>query len=105
MLRACASLNRLTQQYEGKTIVVVCHGGVIDASFHFFLRLSTLHLPPAYFDTHNTSLTHWYSSQQEGHPLSWTLERYNDVMHLHDLRSATRIPWRDISMSLEEQGF
>ncbi|MEO7020264.1 MAG: histidine phosphatase family protein [Ktedonobacteraceae bacterium] len=105
MLRACTALNRLTQQYEGKTIVVVCHGGVIDASFHFFLRLSTIHLPPSYFDTHNTSITHWYSTEQEGYPLSWTLERYNDVMHLRDLRSATRIPWRDISRSPEEQGF
>ncbi|HEU5382037.1 MAG TPA: histidine phosphatase family protein [Ktedonobacteraceae bacterium] len=105
MLRACTALNQITQQHEGKTIVVVCHGGVIDASFHFFLRLSTLHLPPAYFDTHNTSLTHWYSSEQHDFPAGWTLERYNDVMHLHDLHSAMRIPWRDIAMSPEEQGF
>src|SRR5258708_32411636 len=39
MLRAGVALNRLTQQHEDKTIVVVCHGGVIDASFRFFLRL------------------------------------------------------------------
>jgi len=98
MLRACTSLNRLTQQYEGKTIVVVCHGGVIDASFHFFLRLSTLHLPPTYFDTHNTSITHWYRTDDTGyHPPSWTLESYNDIMHLRDLHSATRIPWREIA--------
>lgn len=105
MLRACVALNRLTQQHEGKTIAVVCHGGVIDASFHFFLRLSTLHLPPSYFDTHNTSLTHWYSAEQNGSPANWTLESYNDVMHLRDLHSATRIPWRDISLSPEEKGF
>lgn len=99
MLRACSSLNRLTRQYEGKTIVVVCHGGVIDASFHYFLHLSTLHLPPTYFDTHNTSITHWYRSSDEGdYPPGWTLERYNDIMHLRDLHSATRIPWREISI-------
>ncbi len=103
MLRACSALNRLTQKHEGKTVVVVCHGGVIDASFHFFLRLSTVHLPPAYFDTHNTSLTHWYSTAQESP--NWTLERYNDVMHLRDLHAATRIPWRDLTRSPEEQGF
>lgn len=105
MLRACTALNRLTQQYAGKTIVVVCHGGIIDASFHFFLRLSTVHLPPSYFDTHNTSITHWYSTEQNGYPSGWTLERYNDVMHLRDLHATTRIPWHDMALSPEEQGF
>ena len=103
MLRACCVLNRLTQQYEGKTVVVVCHGGIIDASFHFFLHLSTVHLPHAYFDTHNTSITHWYSNTEE--PPGWTLERYNDIMHLRDLHSTTRIPWGEIAYSPEERGF
>lgn len=103
MLRACSALNRLTRQQEGKTIVVVCHGGIIDASFHFFLHLSTVHLPPAYFDTHNTSITHWYSNLEE--PPNWTLERYNDIMHLRDLHSTTRIPWGEIARSPEERGF
>lgn len=89
MLRACTSLNHITQQYEGKTVVVVCHGGVVDASFHFFLHLSTLHLPPAFFNTHNTSITHWYLTEDTGyHPPSWTLECYNDTMHLRDLHTA-----------------
>ncbi len=107
MLRACASLNRITQQQAGKTVVVVCHGGIIDASFHFFLRLSTMHLPPAYFDTHNTSITHWYQATQHeaGFPAAWSLERYNDVMHLRDLRSTTRIPWSEMPISLDEEGF
>jgi 2,3-bisphosphoglycerate-dependent phosphoglycerate mutase len=100
MLRACTSLNRLIQQYEGKTIVVVCHGGVIDAAFHFFLRLSTLHLPPAYFGTHNASITHWYSITDQGdYPSGWMLERYNDIMHLRDLHSSIRIPWRELANS------
>lgn len=105
MLRACTSLNRITQQYEGKTIVMVCHGGVIDASFHFFLRLSTVHLPPSYFDTHNTSLTHWYRATDEIYPPGWTLESYNDVMHLRDLHSRTRIPWHEIAHQHAEDAF
>ncbi len=106
-LRASVALNRITQQYAGKTVVIVCHGGVIDTSFHFFLHLSTVHLPPAYFDTHNTSLTHWFLSEGDGPgtPPRWTLESYNDVMHLRDLRSSTRIPWREISFSLAEEDF
>jgi 2,3-bisphosphoglycerate-dependent phosphoglycerate mutase len=107
MQRACVSLNRITQQYAGRTIVIVCHGGIIDASFHFFLHLSTVHLPPAYFDTYNTSLTHWHRAgeHESGFPPGWTLERYNDVMHLRDLYSATRIPWHEIARSLDEEGF
>ncbi len=103
MLRACTALNRITQQYEGKTIVVVCHGGIVDASFHFFLRLSTLHLPPLYFDTHNTSITHWYRASEGDYPPSWTLETYNDIMHLRDLRSNVRIPWREMAAQGMEQ--
>jgi probable phosphoglycerate mutase len=99
MLRACVALNRITQQNAGKTIVIVCHGGVIDASFHFFFRLSTVQISAAYFDTQNTSITHWYRAGEhaEGFPPSWTLERYNDVMHLRDLHANTRIPWHEIA--------
>lgn len=97
MLRASVALNRLTQRYEGRTIVVVCHGGVIDASFHLFLHLSTLHLAPASFDTHNASLTHWYRTTREIYPMSWALESYNDIMHLRDLHSTTSIPWRELA--------
>ncbi|HEY0756441.1 MAG TPA: histidine phosphatase family protein [Ktedonobacteraceae bacterium] len=97
MLRASVALNQITRQYENKTIVVVCHGGVIDAAFHLFLHLSTLHLAPALFDTYNTSLTHWYRAAHEIHPLSWALESYNDIMHLRDLHSSTRIPWHEIT--------
>lgn len=100
MLRAGIALNRITRQYENKTIVLVCHGGVIDAAFHLFLHLSALHLAPASFDTHNASITHWYRTVHEIHSLSWSLESYNDAIHLRDLHSPTRIPWREIAGQL-----
>lgn len=102
MLRASVALNRLTQEYEGKTIVVVCHGGVIDAAFHLFLHLSALHLAPASFDTHNTSITHWCRTVHAIQPMSWVLESYNDAMHLRDLHSSTHIPWREITAQARE---
>lgn len=103
MLRASVALNRITQQYENKAIVVVCHGGVIDAAFHLFLHLSTLHLAQASFDTHNTAITHWYRTIHEIHPMSWALESYNDIMHLRDLHSSTRIPWRELGGPLRAE--
>lgn len=102
MLRASVALNRLTQTYEDKTLVVVCHGGVVDASFHFFLHLSTLHLAPASFDTHNTSITHWFRLPREIAPTSWALACYNDIMHLRDLHASTRIPWSELAGQARE---
>ncbi len=104
MLRASVALNRLTQEHEEKTIVVVCHGGVIDASFHLFLHLSILHLAASSFDTHNTSITHWYRTMHELHPMSWALETYNDIMHLRDLHASARIPWREITHQTRTTG-
>jgi len=93
MLRAGTALNRITQQYEGKTIVIVCHGGIIDSSFISFFGMSTLQLPKAFLNTHNTSITHWVRDSYLDLPISWILESYNDVMHLRDIDSPARIPW------------
>jgi len=97
MLRAATALNRIIHEHEGKTIVIVCHGGIIDCSFITFFGMSTLQFPQAYFDTHNTSITHWYKSSIEDRPPAWVLERYNDVMHLRDIDAPVRIPWKDIA--------
>ena len=97
MLRAATALNRITHEHEGKTIVIVCHGGIVDCSFITFFGMSTLQFPQAYFDTHNTSINHWYKSSNEDRPPAWVLERYNDVMHLRDIDAPVRIPWKDIA--------
>jgi 2,3-bisphosphoglycerate-dependent phosphoglycerate mutase len=94
MLRASSALNRITGEYAGKSIVIVCHGGIVDCSFITFFGLSTFHLPRAFFNTHNTSITHWYRGSFGDLPPSWILEGYNDVMHLRDLDAGVRIPWR-----------
>jgi 2,3-bisphosphoglycerate-dependent phosphoglycerate mutase len=97
MLRAATALNRITHEYEGKTIVIVCHGGIVDCSMISFFGMSSLQFSLAYFNTHNTSITHWYRDAPEGFPVSWVLERYNDVMHLRDIDSPIRIPWKEIA--------
>jgi len=102
MLRTCTALNRITNEYAGKTIVIVCHGGIVDGSFLFFFGLSSLQFPRAFFSTHNTSITHWFKEPDEWYerlhlPVSWILERYNDVMHLRDINSPVSIPWKDLA--------
>jgi 2,3-bisphosphoglycerate-dependent phosphoglycerate mutase len=99
MLRVGTALDRIIRQHEGKTIVVVCHGGVIDGSFLHFFKMGTLHVPPIRFYTHNTSITHWQKEaffQERGRPPHWRLIKYNDDMHMRDIGSQSRIPWEKI---------
>ncbi len=97
MLRACTALNRITQEHEGKTIVLICHGGIVDASFLFFFGLSTLQFPQAFFNTRNTSITHWRkTSYVNAFPPAWVLQKYNDTMHLRDIDTSARIPWEGL---------
>ncbi len=101
-LRAGTALQRIAREHEGKTIVIICHGGIIDTAFLLFLGLSSLQYPQILFDTHNTSITHWYREandwvEQLNLPVSWILDYYNDTMHLRDLDAPVRIPWKQIA--------
>ncbi len=102
VLRVSTALDRIVRENERKTIVIVCHGGVIGASFLYFLGIGSLQYPQAGFDTSNTSITHWARRSISGRPARWRLKCYNDDMHLRDIRSAIRIPWRALSVSPAE---
>ncbi len=82
MLRVISALHRITHEHEGKRIMIVCHGGVIEASFVYFFDMSRSNLTRAAVDAHHTSITHWHTSMFEGFPTMWILERYNDTQHL-----------------------
>ena len=97
VLRVSTALDRIVREYEGKTIVIVCHGGVVSVSFLYFLGTGSLFYPQGGFDTDNTSITHWAKRSFSGRSAHWRLKCYNDDMHLRDIRSTTRIPWKDIS--------
>lgn len=96
VLRVAMALDRITLDHLGKTIVVVCHGGVIDASFITFFRMGSLLPPPATFSTHNTSITQWTRFDTRNAPTRWRLEGYNDAVHLRSLGKNEPIRWRDI---------
>jgi len=87
-LRVGATLSKTLQRYAGQTIVVACHGGVVDAVFR-----QLLHLPPTGgFDlwTSNTSLTEFVqASDSVSHEPRWRLARYNDAAHLAGLPEST----------------
>ena len=93
ILRVGTALNRILHQHEGKTIVVVCHGGVIDASFLVFFGMNTLVPPETAFYTRNTSITLWERREIEGISLRWRLVGYNDDLHTRDIGTERPIHW------------
>ena len=81
--RAGRTLTRLAREHEGRTVVVACHGGIVDASLRVFG-----HAPLEMqwrTDITNSSLTEWVLREYEGIGPRWTLVRFNDAAHLQDL--------------------
>lgn len=102
MMRVGTALERIVREHYGKTVVVVCHGGVVDTSFLLFAGLAGMTRPALEFHTRNTSITHWelrsrpaawLTMDREVEPLSWVLHRYGDDLHIRDLDTAERIRW------------
>ncbi len=79
-LRSHSALHRVLSEHEGKTLVIVCHGGIIEASFLYFFELHAVNLRRAGVDVKHTAITHWHTSDE---PDFWILERYNDCHHLY----------------------
>ncbi len=76
-VRAGARLRRIAREHVGQQVVVVCHGGIIGASF---VALGDLPIRKGFALTHetaNTSLTEWRFTGSE-----WRLVRFNDAAHL-----------------------
>lgn len=81
--RVGKTIAETVQQHEGKTIVVTCHGGVVDVALRHALRTP----PTGSFDlwTINTSITEFKVVK----PGRWRLVRYNDYAHLTGLPGET----------------
>jgi probable phosphoglycerate mutase len=85
LVRASACLHRVTREHAGETVVIACHGGIVEASVRTFLALPTR--VSRAFDLHieNTSVTEWEATGGPDDPLRWRLLRFGDVAHLEDL--------------------
>jgi probable phosphoglycerate mutase len=98
-LRVAAALDRVVRRYEGQTIVIVCHGGIIDSAFLYFFNMNTLIFPNTHFHTRNTSITHWRKDVFEDSTEHWRLIYYNDDFHTRDIGVNGRIPWPSLKKS------
>lgn len=80
-MRLCAAYDRITRTYEGKTIVLVGHGWVIQASFIYCMGLNMLRTCPV--GIQSTAITHWYKGPTSESPQPrWQLKRHADAAHL-----------------------
>jgi probable phosphoglycerate mutase len=81
VVRAGAALLRIVERHPEESVVVVTHGGVIEASFHLALSLGAS-APQAGFAPANTSITHWRHDPDGPTGLPWSLITFNDARHL-----------------------
>ena len=74
--RVGKTLHLILRRHPDSTIVICCHGGVVDAVFRACLNVRAV--GGFMLFTKNTSLTELVSVSSGG----WRLERYNDAAHL-----------------------
>lgn len=84
--RVSTAIDGLTLKETGKKIMVVAHGGIVDASIFHFFGLDPKVQSPIDFETRNTSLTEWerrtFTPPGADEVHRWRLVRYNDAAHL-----------------------
>lgn len=94
--RSALAVRRLVAKHREETVMVVCHGGVIDIVLRSLLGLPMF--GSFYLYTANTSLTELLRPPvSDGEPLGmWHLLRYNDAAHLEPpwAGECTRAPSR-----------
>lgn len=75
-------LTRLAADHAGRSVVVACHGGVIENSFRALGQLSLA--PQFLLRIENTSVTEWERPADTDED-RWTLARFNDAAHIAGL--------------------
>lgn len=85
--RTSRGIERVLGDNVGRTVMVACHGGVIDIAFRYLLDLPRR----GNFDlwTLNTSITEFRANDAGAQRGRWRLVRYNDHAHLAGLPPET----------------
>lgn len=77
--RVHGKLSELVEAHEDKTVVLVAHGGVVEAAFHYFLGLGAYPFEGGYPAAGHASITHWRRSSSRD---DWIQDYANDTHHL-----------------------
>jgi 2,3-bisphosphoglycerate-dependent phosphoglycerate mutase len=80
--RVRTMLDRVAREYEDRSVVAVCHAGVIMASLRVLLGVPTSLRGAAQLRPSNTGLTEWEHDPVSGR---WLLHSFNEATHLLSL--------------------
>jgi probable phosphoglycerate mutase len=83
--RVSLTLEKLINRHAGESIAVVCHGGVIEASFFYMLQLGPQTRARNSFHVRNTAITHWRRVVERDGREEWHLAAHNDHYHLRGI--------------------
>ena len=91
LARAGAALTTLVDRHPGETVVAVCHGGVIEASFYLAFELDGTGNRVS-FAVLNTSITRWRHRREPDGTRRWRAVTFNDAGHLAGERTPEESP-------------
>jgi len=91
LARAGAAITALVDRHPGETVVAVCHGGVIEASFYLAFGLGGS-ADRVSFAVLNTSITLWRHRRSPDGRREWTAVTLNDAGHLAGVDTPTESP-------------
>ena len=91
LARAGAAIAALVDRHPGQTVVAVCHGGVIEASFYLAFGLGGT-ADRVSFAVLNTSITRWRHRRIPDGRREWTAVTLNDAGHLAGTDTPTESP-------------
>jgi probable phosphoglycerate mutase len=81
--RVGAAIRTMTEEHPESTVVIVCHGGVIDAAVRLALKAPST--GGFLLSTLNTSITELSLAK----PNKWVMRRYGDAAHLAGLPASS----------------
>jgi broad specificity phosphatase PhoE len=81
LVRAGRALANLVARHEDQRVVAVCHGGVLEVSFHLAFGVGGTG-NKVRFAPLNASITHWRHQRGADQRSDWELVTFNDAGHL-----------------------
>jgi len=102
LARAGAAITTLVDRHPGETVVAVCHGGVIEASFYLAFGLDGTGTRVS-FASLNTSITRWRHHRGSDGRREWAAVTFNDAGHLAGERTPTESPREAVPTPPDEE--
>jgi Fructose-2,6-bisphosphatase len=83
LLRIYSTLDHLLSHYDGKTMVVVTHRGVIECVYAYLQDMTKLRFPHVHYDCAYTAICYWQKIH-DPYSSGWRLVQHNDAHHLQN---------------------